>query len=217
MRLRLRSDVPVGMTLCGGLDSTAVLAAASRRGHRRCPASLPSTGRTTGELDWAQRAAIAVGAELETAPAPQDGWLETLPDIAWHMDGPGYSPAVYPLWSLMRQARAANVPVLLEGQGADEALGGYPAYSVLELVDFARGRGNERRSLAGMARRVRKLSGTFSTLWLVLWIGRELSPTLHAWRRLRVGFESIVRAGVALPPPLAADDMPLTGDSFAVA
>lgn len=214
VRLRLRSDVQVGITLSGGLDSTAVLTAASRRGHRapHCFTSVYGDG-SAGELDWAQRAATAVGAELETAPAPQDGWLETLPDICWHMDGPGYSPAVYPLWCLMRQARAANVPVLLEGQGADEALGGYPAYSVLELIDFARGRGSERRGLDGMARRLRKLSGTFSALWLLLWIGRELSPSLHAWHRSRVGFQSLIRPGVPLPPPLAADDMPPAGDS----
>jgi asparagine synthase (glutamine-hydrolysing) len=213
VRLRLRSDVQVGITLSGGLDSTAVLTAASRRGHRAPHCFTSVYGDGSGELGWAQRAAAAVGAELEAAPAPQDGWLETLPDIAWHMDGPGYSPAVYPLWCLMRQARKANVPVLLEGQGADEALGGYPAYSVLEMIDFARDRGSERRSLAGTARRLRKLSGTFSMLWLLLWTGRELSPSLLAWRRSQVGFQSLIRPGVPLPPPLAADDMPPAGDS----
>jgi len=146
-------------------------------------------------------------------PAPERDWLGTLPDIAWHMDGPGYSPAVYPLWCLMRRARAAGVPVLLEGQGADEALAGYPPHAVLELIDFARGRGDERRSLQGLAQRVRRLSATFSTLWLLLWIGRELSPAMLAWHRSRGGFQSLLRAGVSIPDAVAASELPRGGDS----
>ena len=214
VRLRLRSDVRVGITLSGGLDSTAVLAAAVRHTQRppTCFTSVYGAGQS-GELDWARLACEAVDAPLEPAPAPEDGWLATLPDIAWHMDGPGYSPAVYPLWCLMRQARAAGVPVLLEGQGADEALGGYPAYSVLELIDFARGRGAERRSVSAIVRRFRRLAGTFSTQWLLLWLARELSPSLHAWHRSRVGFQSFVRPGVSVPPPPVTDDLPQGGDS----
>ncbi len=214
VRIRLRSDVRVGITLSGGLDSTAVLNAASRRGHRapQCFTSVYGDG-SSGELAWAERAASAVGAELAAAPAPAEGWLPTLSDIAWHMDGPGYSPAVYPLWCLMRQARAANVPVLLEGQGADEALAGYPQYSVLELLDFVGGRGAERRSLAGLVRRLRRLSGTFSTLWLLLWIGRELSPSMLAWHRSRVGFQSLIRPGISVPPPRTPAGIEASGDA----
>ncbi len=214
VRLRLRSDVQVGITLSGGLDSTAVLAAAARHAPRppQCFTSVYGAGQT-GELAWAERAVAAVGAPLEPAPAPEDGWLATLPDIVWHMDGPGYSPAVYPLWCLMRQARAANVPVLLEGQGADEVLGGYPAYSVLELIDYARGAGHERLSLPGLLRRLRRLSGTFSAQWLALWLGRELSPALHAWHRSRVGFQSLVRSGVDIPQAPGTGELPQGGDS----
>ena len=214
VRLRLRSDVQVGITLSGGLDSTAVLAAASRSGGRgpRCFTSVYGDG-SPGELEWAQRAADAAGAPLTPAPAPREGWLQVLPEIAWHMDGPGYSPAVYPLWCLMRQARAANVPVLLEGQGADEALGGYPAYAVLELIDLALGRSSERRSAAAVLRRLRRLSGTFSARWLLLWLGRELSPQLLAWHRSRSGFQSLLRPGVDVPPPQAVDDLPQGGDA----
>lgn len=214
VQLRLRSDVQVGVTLSGGLDSTAVLTAAVRHGRRapRCFTSVYGDG-SLGELDWAQRAASVVGAELDPAPAPEEGWLQTLPEIAWHMDGPGYSPAVYALWCLMRQASAAGVPVLLEGQGADEALAGYPAYAVLDLVDFIRGKTGEVRNVATLSRRLRRLSATFSPLWLLLWVGREVSPAMLAWHRSRTGFQSLLRPGVAIPPPLAMDDLPQGGDA----
>ena len=97
-----------------------------------------------GELPWAQLASDAANAPLIAVTAPPENWLTTLRKVAWHMDGPGYSPAVYPLWHLMKRARAEGVPVLLEGQGADEALAGYPQYAVLELLAYLSGKSGQR-------------------------------------------------------------------------
>jgi asparagine synthase (glutamine-hydrolysing) len=199
VRLRLRSDVPVGLTLSGGLDSTGILAAATRH------AGAPLTSFTSvygqgemGELPWAQRASAAANSPLIPVEAPQQDWLQTLRQITWHMDAPGYSPAVYPLWHLMKRARADGVPVLLEGQGADEALAGYPQYAVLDLLSYIEGK-SEGRTLAGITARVRALKGTFSLPWLAAWSARELSPALLNWHRRRVGFQSLMRADVSLP------------------
>lgn len=203
VRLRLRSDVPVGLTLSGGLDSTGVLAAATPYSVKSliCFTSIYGDGEL-GELSWAKIATDAVHAPLIPVVAPQESWLTTLSKVAWHMDGPGYSPAVYPLWHLMQHARAEGVTVLLEGQGADEALAGYPQYAILELLNYLTGKSRERRSLLGMIKRIRALSGTFSLLWTMAWLARELSPSLLRWRRQWVGFQSIVRKGVKLPEPL---------------
>ncbi len=200
VRLRLRSDVPVGLTLSGGLDSTGVLAAASPNSVRplTCFTSIYGQGEL-GELPWAQLASDAVHAPLIAVPAPQEDWLNTLRKIAWHMDGPGYSPAVYPLWHLMQRARAEGVPVLLEGQGADEALAGYPQYAVLELLGYLSGKSGQRRSLTGAAERMRALRRTFSLRWALAWSARELSPMLLRWHRRRVGFQSLMHKGVKLP------------------
>jgi len=199
VRLRLRSDVPVGLTLSGGLDSTGILAAAAKH------ATTPLTSFTSvygqgeaGELPWAQRASAAANSPLIPVEAPQQDWLQTLRQIAWHMDGPGYSPAVYPLWHLMKRARADGVPVLLEGQGADEALAGYPQYAVLDLLSYIGGK-SEGRTLAGISARVRALRRTFSLPWVAAWSARELSPALLRWHRRRVGFQSLMRPGVTLP------------------
>jgi len=150
-------------------------------------------------LPWAKLASDAVHAPLIAVSAPQADWLHALRKVVWHMDGPGYSPAVYPLWHLMQRARTEGVPVLLEGQGADEALAGYPQYAVLELLDYLSGRSGQRRSLEGAGARMRALSRTFSLRWTLAWSARELSPALLRWHRRRVGFESLMRKGVILP------------------
>lgn len=205
VRLRLRSDVPVGLTLSGGLDSTAILASASSGGAQvmRCFTSVYSADNP-GELEWAQRACQPVGADLTTVAAPQASWLGAMRDVVWHMDGPGYSPAVYPLWCLMQRARSENIPVLLEGQGADESLAGYPQYAALELMTYAKGAYAEDRNLAGLLGRLRGMSATFSLRWAAAWMLRESWPGLVSWRRRRLGFQSLLRSGIEVPPPHVA-------------
>jgi len=204
VRIRLRSDVPVGLTLSGGLDSTAILAAAAGDGARAmtCFTSVYSADQP-GELEWAQRASRPVGAALIAVPAPQENWLTVMRDVAWHMDGPGYSPAVYPLWCLMQRARSEGVPVLLEGQGADESLAGYPQYAALEMLAYAGGATAEARSLAGLFGRLRAMRSTFSLRWAAAWMLRESWPGLVNWRRRRVGFQSLLRDGVDVPPAIS--------------
>lgn len=200
VRLRLRSDVPVGVTLSGGLDSTGVLAASDSYVTQplTCFTSIYDKGET-GELPWAKLASDAMRAPLVAVPAPQQDWLCTLRKVAWHMDGPGYSPAVYPLWHLMQRARAEGVPVLLEGQGADEALAGYPQYAVLEMLAYLSGKSGQARSWAGMDGRMRALRRTFSLRWALAWAAREISPPLLRWHRRRVGFQSLMNKGIKLP------------------
>lgn len=205
VRLRLRSDVPVGVTLSGGLDSTGVLAAASSAAQSpmTCFTSVYSDNMQ-GELHWAELASKAANAPLIPVAAPREEWLQTLRKIAWHLDAPGYSPAVYPLWHLMKRARVEGVPVLLEGQGADEALAGYPQYAVLDLLAYLGGRTGEPRRLAGALQRFSGLRRTFSLRWTLTWMARELSPALLNLHRHRVGFQSLMLPSVCIPdrPPV---------------
>ncbi len=202
VKKRLRSDVPVGLTLSGGLDSTGILAAANQLSDQplRSFTSVYGEGES-GELPWAKIAVEnARRSPLVAVSAPPAEWLETLRKVAWHMDGPGYSPAVYPLWHLMRRARADGVKVLLEGQGADEALAGYPQYAVLELLGYVSGKTGRWPSAIGMAERMGALRRTFSLRWALAWMAREMSPMLLRWHRRRVGFFSLMRKGVNFPP-----------------
>jgi asparagine synthase (glutamine-hydrolysing) len=195
VRLRMRSDVPVGVTLSGGLDSTAILNEAARtpglqqgalRAFTSVYAAEPNDS-SAGELPWA-RVAVAPHptVRLDAVPVDVKDWVATLQRIVWHMDGPGSSPAVYPLWSIMRQARIESIPVLLEGQGADELLGGYAEYAALDLIRLARGvvRRPTARAFRGLAAVSASYRKTFSTAALAAWIVRTALPaTTEPYRR----------------------------------
>jgi asparagine synthase (glutamine-hydrolysing) len=189
VRLRMRSDVPVGFTLSGGLDSSSVLQAAAseatRNGRLHAFTSTYDTAAGSPIIDerrWAQLVADAYDVDLERVPADVADWIGVLTRIVWHMDGPGYSPAVFPLWRIMERARARGIPVLLEGQGADELLGGYTQYAALAIwSSLSKGR------LAASVRDYAALSKTFSLRMLTLWLAREkASFAVDAYRR-RVG------------------------------
>ncbi|MCP9469358.1 MAG: asparagine synthase (glutamine-hydrolyzing) [Nitrospira sp.] len=185
--LRMRSDVPVGVTLSGGLDSTAVLAAAMRHTPRKMVCFTSVYGGTQrGEAEWAGLAAAPYGIVPVEVEAPKGAWLDTLRQIAWHMDGPGYSPAVYPLWYVMREARQRGVLVLMEGQGADEALGGYPQYAVIAFLGMVK-QLTAAEGWGSVVRAWRRLCATFTPRWVVLWVLRELFPWLVAFNRRRAG------------------------------
>jgi asparagine synthase (glutamine-hydrolysing) len=186
VRLRMRSDVPVGLTLSGGLDSSATLAAASRHSAKKlhCFTSVYSTSER-GEEEWARRAAAVDGHPLTSVEAGQDDWLKTLKAIVWHMDGPNQSSAVFPLWTVAKAARASGVPVLLEGQGADELLGGYAQYMPYQtrhlIKDVFRGRAN----LKDMSRHWQGATATFGQHWSILWHLRALvEPAYQPMQRL---------------------------------
>jgi asparagine synthase (glutamine-hydrolysing) len=139
VRLRLRADVPVGTCLSGGLDSSSIVAlAAGQLGGapvRTFSAIYPHAG-----YDESRYVRI-VNAAFPTVPhevSPEPGHLlEVMPRIAWHQDEPSAGPGLYSQWHVMQSAAGA-VKVLLDGQGADELLGGYTPYFVDALRSLVR-------------------------------------------------------------------------------
>jgi asparagine synthase (glutamine-hydrolysing) len=172
VKLRLRSDVPVGLTLSGGLDSSAVLAATAAVGSSplRCYTSVFSQS-LRGEEKWAKIASRLAGTIAEPVETRLEDWLSTLKNIVRHMDAPGYSPAVLPLWSIMARARRDAVPVLLEGQGADELLAGYAQYAAEDVIAQLRAR-KFHDAFSG----VQQMSQTFTSGWTAAWLARCLLP-----------------------------------------
>lgn len=182
VRVRLRSDVEVGLTLSGGLDSSAVLAASTALQPRplKCFTSV-YPGETGGELNWAEAAAQCAGATLTPVGSDLETWWDTLQDVVHHMDAPGFSPAVLPLWSIMAEARASNVPVLLEGQGADEFLAGYHWHSAVNAL--AHLRKLQLGDFAGDLWQIRKIYGL---KWGAAWMARTaFSDVYTKWIRDR--------------------------------
>ena len=130
VRLRLRSDVAVGSSLSGGIDSSTILASIRNVEPTRplhvFTASFP--GHSVDEWGFAQRVAQQFEAQAHRVEPTVDGFLEELPLLVRRQGGPFDSPSVYSQWCVMREAAAKGVVVLLDGQGADETWGGYRKY-----------------------------------------------------------------------------------------
>jgi asparagine synthase (glutamine-hydrolysing) len=122
----LAADVPVGVLLSGGLDSSAIAAAAVELGHRDFHTF--SVGFTQGEkyseLPYARLVAKHVGAQYHEVVLDRDIFLEMLPDVVRATDEPLADLPSVPLLAVSRLARQW-VKVVLSGEGSDEILGGY--------------------------------------------------------------------------------------------
>ncbi|MCA9546716.1 MAG: asparagine synthase (glutamine-hydrolyzing), partial [Myxococcales bacterium] len=141
VRRQVRSDVPVGTWLSGGLDSSLVTAlAAPHLGPRPVAfhGLFPDTGAAYSEQAHARSVAHHVGAELVEVPIGPDGLDTALPCLMSLMDEPAAGPGLYPQFR-MAQAARAHVTVVLGGQGGDELFGGYTRYLVAYLEQALKG------------------------------------------------------------------------------
>jgi asparagine synthase (glutamine-hydrolysing) len=140
VRLRMRSDVPVGSCLSGGLDSSAIVCVASRcaenGGQMNTFTSVFDDPRFD-ERHWATLVNDRVGAKHHFVSPTQEGFLDDLQNLIWHQEEPFTSASIYAQWRVMQSARETSVPVLLDGQGADEILCGYRKFYMLYLRDLA--------------------------------------------------------------------------------
>ncbi|HET6866629.1 MAG TPA: asparagine synthase (glutamine-hydrolyzing) [Solirubrobacteraceae bacterium] len=127
VRERLEAaDVPVGVMLSGGLDSSAVSAAAVRSGHRAFHTFAVGykEGDRHSELAHARAVAEHLGARHHELQIGPDAFADGLRDLVWQTDEPLADLATIPLHRLSLVARE-HVKVVLSGEGADEVLAGY--------------------------------------------------------------------------------------------
>jgi asparagine synthase (glutamine-hydrolysing) len=122
----LAADVPVGVLLSGGLDSSSVAAAAVELGHKRFHTFSVgfSEGGDYSELGYARQVAEHLGAEHHEVVVNQSGFMEMLPEVVRAADEPLADLAAVPLLAVSRLARQW-VKVVLSGEGGDEVLAGY--------------------------------------------------------------------------------------------
>jgi asparagine synthase (glutamine-hydrolysing) len=134
VRMRLISEVPLGVFLSGGIDSSAILATMSKVaggdtihtfsvGYEASEA----TAEESNEFEYARLAATAFSADHHEYRLTAEAFEESLPRLIWHLDEPLADPACIPLYFISRCARE-HVTVVLSGEGADEILGGYGIY-----------------------------------------------------------------------------------------
>ncbi|MBF0507786.1 MAG: asparagine synthase (glutamine-hydrolyzing) [Deltaproteobacteria bacterium] len=132
--LQLRSHVPVGAHLSGGLDSSAVAALAAKRLDHPLPVfhGRFSEGAAYDESAYAQAVARFVGGEYhEVVPSAED-FVDWLPRLIYYLDEPVAGPGVFPQFMVSRLA-AGRVKVVLGGQGGDEIFCGYARYLIAYL------------------------------------------------------------------------------------
>jgi asparagine synthase (glutamine-hydrolysing) len=128
IRLRLRSDVPVGTSLSGGIDSSSIVALSAELAgdHRRHAFTARFLGYERDEWRHAQAAATAAGVERHHSvePVAQEA-LADLPELVLDHEEPVGSLSIYAQWRVNRAARDQGIVVLLDGQGGDELFAGY--------------------------------------------------------------------------------------------
>ncbi|CCQ73895.1 Putative asparagine synthase [Magnetospira sp. QH-2] len=130
VRVHQRSDVPYGMFLSGGIDSSAVLAMMARlndRPVRAYTAYFPGTN-ARDERDSAKKAVVATGAEAVEVPFGEDDFWVLLPRVVEALDDPVADYAILPTFKLAAAARDDGIKVVLSGEGGDELFGGYGRY-----------------------------------------------------------------------------------------
>jgi asparagine synthase (glutamine-hydrolysing) len=137
VRIRLRSDVPVGAYLSGGLDSTIITAIIKRFSDARLRTF--SIGFATPDLDESefQRQAIEhLDTDHESISCSPNDVAEVFPDVIWHTETPIVRAAPAPLQLLSRLVRNRGYKVVLTGEGSDEVFGGYDIYKEAKVRRF---------------------------------------------------------------------------------
>jgi len=199
---RLISEVPLGVMLSGGLDSSAVLAEMTEQAGGRVKTfsvgyeADSAAADEANELHWARRVADHFGADHHEFRLRAADFGDFLDRLVWHLDEPLADPTCIPLYFISKLARE-HVTVVLSGEGADETLAGYGIYPrMLALERLYRGLPGFLRSL-----------GPAAAEWLddprARWYLQGLErPLEHRYRGVARGFLPELKAellGLAAP------------------
>jgi asparagine synthase (glutamine-hydrolysing) len=136
VELHMIADVPVGVLLSGGVDSTGVLSLAAH-GTDKAISSFTvgfSGGEVADERPYARLAAKTFGTRHYEMTISADDFAAFLPQYVWHMEEPVCEPPAIALYYVSKLARS-HVKVLLSGEGGDEAFAGYSNYRNLVWLE----------------------------------------------------------------------------------
>jgi asparagine synthase (glutamine-hydrolysing) len=134
----MRSDVPVGSFLSGGIDSSFIVSVAKEFHPGLKTFSVGFEQEGYSEVDVAKETADKLGLENYHAIISAEEYMNELPKIIWNLDDPLADPAAIPLYFVAKEAKK-QVTVVLSGEGADELFGGYNIYrEPLSLKPFER-------------------------------------------------------------------------------
>ena len=196
--IHMRSDVPVGTCLSGGIDLSALVCLMARQ--RPDPPHTFSglyPDRDCNEERWVNAVLAHTNAHgAAVRPEPSGDLVGDLNRITWHQDEPTAGPGLYTQYHVMRRA-AQDVKVILDGQGGDELFAGYLPYLVIRIRDLL--------AQPDRASRLRAYQLAAQVAWH--WGPNGLGGAV------RLPLQEVVRRGGALlrrrmPGPLASADEP---------
>jgi asparagine synthase (glutamine-hydrolysing) len=163
VRLRLMADVPLGMFLSGGIDSSAIVAAMSEMVTEPIKTfSVAFEEREANELEYARMVAKAFGTDHHEVIVSPQQFFDALPGLVYQEDEPIAHPSSVPLYFVSKLA-SHHVKVVLTGEGSDEMLAGYDKYRKT-IFNLAFGRAYHGAAPASIRRAVERailrLNGT---------------------------------------------------------
>ena len=184
VRLRLRSDVPVGTCLSGGLDSSSVASLAAslyQPPHGKPFAAITAVSEDPANDESAYARSVADNASLR--------WLTTKPDYAAFEESigavveaqeePFAGPSICMQYFVMRAARESGLKVLLDGQGGDETLLGYERYFAAHYLSMRRRQGW--RAMIGSMRSSARHNARMSPRNIAGYLAYFWSPRVRYW------------------------------------
>jgi asparagine synthase (glutamine-hydrolysing) len=210
--LRLRSDVPVGTSLSGGVDSSGIVALCSRLagGHVRHAFTASFPGFERDEWRHAEEVARAADVAAHHRVCPRiEELLGDLELLVRDQQEPFASTSNYAQWRVTRAAREAGVVVLLDGQGGDELFGGYAG-----IAGWALRSAGPRAALSALAAD-RGLAEDLALAYAVDRVPRALARRHRMRRASPYVTRALARAEAAverLPPDCRRTDSPLRGE-----
>jgi asparagine synthase (glutamine-hydrolysing) len=140
--MHLRSDVPIGAALSGGVDSAAIVTAMRRIGGAQLDLrtfSYIADDPALNEQKWIDISAAASGAQQHLIYVTRDELIADLPRLMRAHDQPVASSSIYAQFRVFERAKQEGVTVMLDGQGADELLAGYRAFLGARLTSMIKG------------------------------------------------------------------------------
>jgi len=136
IRLRLIADVPLGVFLSGGIDSTTITALAQQVSGRQMKTfNIGFTDLSFDESRYARHAARVLGTEHYEDILTPEKVLELVPKISDIVDEPFADPSIFPTYLVSKFARK-HVKVVLSGEGGDELFAGYPTYQAHQVAQY---------------------------------------------------------------------------------
>lgn len=136
-RIRLRSDVPVGAYLSGGIDSTVTTALMRKiAGDRLRSFSITFEDAEFDEKTYQDEASAFLGTQHSNVSCSSDDIAQVFPDVIWHTEQPVIRTAPAPMFLLSRLVHENGFKVVLTGEGADEVLGGYDIFKEAKIRQF---------------------------------------------------------------------------------